>query len=149
MPSSYRQLTNLTPLSPYKTIAAPTKQKKASYVLNKSDCYKGIQNEKDSVHLFTKKINESLSQQQHKTLTLLEDKALDLELIKPLIVTSNEINKLHQENPSTYCGVKNFQFIEDKKTSCVVNRSECYQEIQKGKESVHMFTKKISENQAQ
>ncbi|XP_057522661.1 uncharacterized protein LOC130802668 [Amaranthus tricolor] len=140
------KLKDLTPLPPYKTISTPTKQKKVSHDLNKNNCYKGIQNEKDSVHLFTKKSNQSLIQQQHKTLTLLEDKALDVELIKPVIVTNNEINKLPQKNPSTYC---DFQFIEDKKTSYVLNQSEHCKEIQKGKEFVHMFTKEISENQAQ
>ena len=107
------KMKDLIPLPPYKTIAAPTKQKKASYVLNKSDCYKGVQNGRDLVHLFTKRISENLIQQQHKALISLEDKALDLELIKPLTVDDIEINKLHQGSSSACCDVNGFYFTGD------------------------------------
>ena len=36
------KLTNLKPLSPYKTISTPTKQKKISYDLNKSNRHEGV-----------------------------------------------------------------------------------------------------------
>ena len=49
------KLTNLTPLPPCKTITTPNKLNKTSYVLTNRDCYKGVQNGRESVHLFIKK----------------------------------------------------------------------------------------------
>ena len=76
------------------------------------------------MHLFTKKISESLIQQQHTALTLIEDKALDLEVTKPLIVD------------------------EDKETNYALSTSEYHEEIQEEKKPIPLTTKEISEEQA-
>ena len=67
------------------------------------------------MHLFTKKTNENQVQQQSKNLKSLEDKVLDLELIKPLTVDDIVINKLHQESPPAYCDENDFQFMKTRK----------------------------------
>ena len=143
------KLTNLKPLFPCKTMTTPTKQNKARYVLTKRDCHEGVQNGKGSRHLIMKKTNEEQDQQHNKALKTLEGKTVDLELIKPTTVDDIEMNKLCLKNPSTYCDENDFQFKEDKKTSCIVNKSECYKGFQNGRKSVHLFTKEISEDQAQ
>ena len=55
------KLTNLKPLSPRKTMTTPTKQNKTSYALTKHDCYKGVQNGRESRHLTMKKTNKEIS----------------------------------------------------------------------------------------
>ena len=147
------KLKDLTPLPPYKTISTPAKQKKVSHDLNKSNCYKGMQNEKDSVHLFTKEISEDQTPQQNKALKSLEDEALhhtlDTELIKTIPIDDGEINKLHFKNPSAYCDENGVHFMIDKKANYVLNESKCYKGFQDERKSMHMSTKEISENQAQ
>ena len=51
--------------------------------MNKSECYKGFQNGRKSVHLFTKEISEVQAQTQTKALKSLEDEALDTEHYQP------------------------------------------------------------------
>ena len=87
--------------------------KKANYVLNKSECYKGFQDERKSVHMLTKEISENQIQQQTKTLKTAEDEAVDFELIQSMNIDDIEINKMHMENSSTCCDMSGFYFIED------------------------------------
>ena len=53
--------------------------KKANYVLNKSECYKGFQEERKSVHMSTTEISENKVQQQ----TNLDIDATNLDMVAP------------------------------------------------------------------
>ena len=122
VPLSDRQLPNLTPLPPRRTMTTPTKQ-----VLTKRDYY------------------EDQTQLQAKVMKTIEDASVDLELIKSMTVDDTEINKLHLQNPSTYCDMNDFCFMEDKETIYVHKKKE----IQNRKESVQVLTTEISEDQAE
>ena len=134
-------LTNLVPIPPCKTMTT-TKRNKTSYVLSKRDCHEGVQIRRGSRHLILKKTKEEQDPQHNKALKKLEGKTVDLELTKPTNIDDIEMNKL-------CCNNNDFQFMNNKKASCALNKSECYKEIQKVKEVVHMSTKEISENQVQ
>ena len=100
VPLSYRQLSILTPLPPRKTMTTPTKQ-----VLTKRDCY------------------EDQTQLQAKILKTIEDAPVDLELTKPTTVDDIGMNKLCLKNPSTCCNENDFQFMNNKEASCLVNKN--------------------------
>ena len=60
-----------------------------------------------------KKTREDQIQHQTKALKTFEDATVDLELFKPMTVNDIELNKLHQESPSTCCDVNGFYFLGD------------------------------------
>ena len=134
-------LTNLVPIPPCKTMTT-TKRNKTSYVLSKRDCHEGVQIRRGSRHLIVKKTKEEQDPQHNKALKKLEGKTVDLELTKPTNIDDIEMNKL-------CCNNNDFQFMNNKKASCALNKSECYKEIQKEKDTVPLFTKEISEDQTQ
>ena len=126
------RLTNLTPLPPCTTMTTPTKQNKTRYVLTKRDGYEEVQIRRGSRHLVIRKTNEKQDQQQNKKLKAIEDAPVDLELTKPTNVDDIEINKVCLKNPYAYCNENDFHFMNNKETSCLVNKS---------------FTTEISEEQ--